>query len=124
MSRRNELLALADRIEREEPSQDLDYAILTAAKGRPLYPLGTAIYGAPIPPRYTASLDAAASLVPKGWKTSRVMADMDGHIQVILERPNPPTIHSVVSIWAYAPDEPRARAAAALRAIAQEQTDE
>jgi len=63
---RAEYEALARRVETEEPSQDLDCAVMVAAKGRPLYPLGTAAYGSPIPPRYTTSLDAAASLVPEG----------------------------------------------------------
>lgn len=51
------LNALADRVEREEPSRYLDADIEEAEKGA-----ATAD-----PPYYTTSLDAAVTLVPEGW---------------------------------------------------------
>lgn len=51
------LNALADRVEREEPSRGLDSAIYRATR------LPEAVAGNTIP-RYTTSLDAAVTLVP------------------------------------------------------------
>jgi len=50
------LRALADRCEREEPSDKLDAAIARAVLGPNRYVLP-----------YTTSLDAAVTLVPEGW---------------------------------------------------------
>ena len=54
-----DLLALADRVEREEPSDDLNFAI---AQTLPVTP------GKPRWREYVTSLDAAEALVPSGWR--------------------------------------------------------
>jgi hypothetical protein len=83
----DELNALADQCEREEPSRELDEAIAFAVfdlearlySNRPrvrvmwLYRRGTndvVFYGASSVPAYTTSLDAAVSLVPENWALS------------------------------------------------------
>lgn len=75
---KDELLKLADRCEREEPSQELDAAISRAflASG-----LGN---GAPCYQDYTHSLDAAVTLVPSksprgaevGWQVTSLEASV------------------------------------------------
>jgi hypothetical protein len=58
---RAELLALAERVEKAQGAdRHLDVDIYHAFGE----PLGT---GVALPPAFTASLDAAASLVPEGW---------------------------------------------------------
>lgn len=117
----DDLEALADRVEREEPSDALKGKLMAAIGWHLEYigpstrflvwrrPNGAVYVGALPDPLH--SLDAAASLVPEGW----IMADL---IQT-------PTVWQA-SLWredetmahAMAPTEPRARTAAALRAIA------
>lgn len=58
MSNRETLLALADRCEREEPSNHLDEDIERACKA----------YMGSCPVPYTTSLDAAVTLVPEGYR--------------------------------------------------------
>jgi hypothetical protein len=76
-SARQVLLDLADRAEREEPSKDLDgaigYAVDATPKAKPVYKRGRYIGNKPVLIRieavwlpYTASLDAAVTLVPEG----------------------------------------------------------
>lgn len=108
---RADLLALADRVEREEPSEWLDGDIRTAVGYAP----GQAWEA------YTASLDAAASLVPEGWVVYDIMQSINEPWYVSLWSKDPSVIGLVEG---NAPDEPRARTAAALRARAQEMGDE
>jgi hypothetical protein len=57
MTKADELNALADRCEREEPSHNLNCSIGCAVDAEP----------GVMPPAYTTSLDAAVTLVPEGW---------------------------------------------------------
>lgn len=75
MTRREELLALAERVEAlEGPDREVNKALAPLAGLRLVEegpPLGLCCYdenghGVPLP-NFTASLDAAMSLVPKGW---------------------------------------------------------
>ncbi len=54
------LTALADRVEREEPSRELDRAIEIEVRGM----LAVTSY----PRHYTSSLDCAVMILPKGWR--------------------------------------------------------
>lgn len=104
-----ELEAVALRVEREEPSRRLDEWLS-----------GMFSAGAEVLP-YTTSLDAAASLMPSGWVVNDVMQSIHGSWYVRLW----PTDASAIGMAeGNAPDEPRARTAAALRAMAQEARDE
>jgi hypothetical protein len=99
MMTRGEMLALADRVEREEPSEALNEAIADAVE------MGDA--------PYTHSLDAAMTLVPLAWSLHEI-AHSD-HYQ-----------KWAATLWCisgrfdevrgYAPTEVAARCAAALRA--------
>jgi len=84
-SARQVLLDLADRCEREEPSEDFDAAIFHALERRYVYPSSTAPYGSPKPPPYTTSLDAAVTLVPEGWRLYDVTEELDGTFWVTLD---------------------------------------
>ena len=104
MADRDALLVLADRVEREPPSQELDDAI-----GRAM--LHTRLPGnAPPYQHYTTSLDAAVTLVPAShaWRVgSGGWAD----------------VHVRFKRWDGAADTPAAAlTAAALRAIAAQET--
>lgn len=127
------LLALAERCEREEPSRELDEAIAVAAfdlEARPYsqrskrirtmwwYVRGTddvMFYGAKGIPFWTASLDAAVTLVPEGWTQNHNQAD-DGSWWAEL-REGYRTSYGEVRI-AHAKTEAMARCAAALKARA------
>lgn len=101
------LLALADRVEREEPSFDLSSALKQAiGHDDPLWHFRP----------YLTSLDAAASAMPKGWRIWMI-DQSDTGFAVTMHRPS--AIGSLV-VSAEAPTEPRARLAAALRAMAVE----
>jgi len=111
---RAELEALAERVEREEPNDDLNWAV---GQTRQVVP------GEPRWLDYTTSLDAAVTLVPVGWIVSD-LCQAGGA--------NPETCQWFVQMWT-APDEyvnsrakteAQARTAAALRARAQEAGDE
>ena len=96
-----QLLALADRCEREEPSRKLDVSISDA--------LGYAHDGSL--PFYTTSLDAAVTLVPEGF-IWRVSGSSEGRFFASLH----PAARDAVT--GQAKTEPMARCAAALRARA------
>jgi hypothetical protein len=100
------LLALADRVEREEPSFDLSCALKQAiGHDDPLWHFRP----------YLTSLDAAASAMPAGWRIWQI-EQTDTGFSVALYHPE----RAAHPIRASAPDEPRARTAAALRAMAAE----
>jgi hypothetical protein len=62
----NPLLELADRVEAATgPDRELDIATQRIVRDKP-----GLIYGLHACPPYTASLDAAATLVPEGWDWS------------------------------------------------------
>ena len=71
MSRKDELLALAERVEAlTGPDREVDWAVVTAIGKADFY---LQYAKAPLKyrelvPAYTASLDAAMSLVPEGWR--------------------------------------------------------
>lgn len=103
------LLGLADRCEREEPSRALRCEIAEA--------LGLSVDPAP---RMLDSIDAAATLVPEGWHILELEdAYDDSWVSCVLYKNADSKCAAGV-----APTEPRARTAAALRALAQEQNDE
>lgn len=106
------LLALADRVEREEPNDDLNEEIrLVVRHARVIDTNGD--YN---PKPYTTSLDAAASLVGdkpyvlRRMDTGRTLATIPGGKDVVLG-----------SSWKH---PAAALTAAAIRAHAQEMTDE
>lgn len=123
---RAELEALARRVETEEPSEELDADVLLAV-GWPIphetqrnwsdalsireYAIRCAAHPAYQP---TRSRDAAAAIEPEGWRTWAMWDRGDGvdftmaHI----------TLKKIAV--GKAPTEPRARTAAALRAIGHE----
>ena len=80
MSKADELRALADRCEREEPSLLLDFDIHHAVAARK---------AESIPSSYTTSLDAAVTLVPEGWSISVGCSENRKHAQVQLGRSYP-----------------------------------
>ena len=90
-----ELIALAERCEREEPSAALNFAIWEAVYARRA-PVGT--FEEWVAPAYTASLDAAVTLVPDGWSWF-----CEG----------PASISAAAHIW-----NPSARASAEYRSLA------
>lgn len=100
------LLALADEVERQEPSYVLEYDI-----GDALTPDGL-----PTPRPYMTSIDAAASAMPAGWRIW-VLDQTDTGVAVTLHCPS---AGGFLVVSAEAPTEPRARTAAALRAMAAE----
>ena len=115
MTTRADLLRLADRVEREEASVELDGCVAAAINEAP------GITGRLW--RYTSSLDAAASLVPEGALVSvdQHASDWEYCVTLLTGR----FLISADEEWyGIAPTEPRARAAAALRARAQEISDE
>ena len=100
------LLALADRVCAEEPSYDLSCALKQAiGHDDPLWHFRP----------YLTSLDAAVSAMPAGW-TVHLFQTPDGDWHVQLFDP------SCMLRWATMDPitEPRARTAAALRAMAVE----
>ena len=106
---RADLETLAQRVEREEPSVDIDLAVMGAWTGianAPSYFM-----------RFTSSLDAAASLMPPGWIIADLSQGEDGWFCH-------PWREDETMVQGHAPTEPRARAAAALRALAMEMQDE
>ena len=115
MSRREKLLALAARVEAlEGPCREADADIAAAVqRPSPEWIVRT------IAPTATASLDAAASLMPEGWYAYSVcdFTPLGATWRVTLARDD---------TRADAPGhtEPLARTAAALRAIAEDIADD
>jgi hypothetical protein len=103
-----ELLALAARVETEEPSEKLDFDILDA-----ITPRGTSWKYRP----YTTSLDAAASLMPSTVQEVTVRNYPTGTVVRATTASGAPVYSEVLR---GKPAEPQARTAAALRAKAQE----
>jgi len=60
------LTALADRVEREEPSRELDDSVWLWVNKSQLFFKGWK-YDLEFAPPYTTSLDSAVTLVPEGW---------------------------------------------------------
>lgn len=81
MTTRQQLLDLAERVEREEPSRKLD-AQIWGASGQFGY-FEDFMGGDENAPRYTTSLDAAVTLVPDGtrWVAGVVGKIADGRFQ-------------------------------------------
>ena len=101
---RAELLALATRVETEEPTFELNLEIHNA-----VVPPGELPQ---IVEPYLLSIDAAASLCPKEWYVDLISADgkaVECALRNDAER----------RAWAEARTEPQARTAAALRAMAE-----
>lgn len=110
---------LSHRIETEEPSKALceDIARALGWKKCPAF-LDHGWYDPDgykrLPPNWLTSIDAAAALMPDGWSVNLYQANGRWSVQAgqadwIAER--------WVTVQAEAPTEPRARTAAALRAI-------
>jgi hypothetical protein len=113
---RAEMEALALRVEREEPSRELD-ATIWGVSGQFGY-FEDFMGGDEAAPRYTTSLDAAASLMPLEWETTSIdWIDNGWEVMAFRSDPLP---YKGNQVEASAPSEPRARTAAAIRAIAQE----
>ena len=122
MSRKDELLALAERVEAlTGPDREVDAAIAQAV-GAEHGPRETVYYESrsvhyidEIAPAYTASLDAAMSLVPEGWRWhSYYWPRKDGPrlMSLVTNRPHAGIAHGKAATPALA------LTAAALRAIA------
>lgn len=106
---RTTLLALAERVEAATGAdRGLDSEIHHAV----LNGVGVGSYGAQ--PAYTASLDAAMSLVPSGWSFMVDSAENRLHAQAKLGRSYPTNANA----YAEASTPPLALTAASLRAIA------
>jgi hypothetical protein len=125
MMTRANLLALAARVEREEPSRELQIAVL-AAFGWETLGDDSEVFARhnsvnhwqwAIAPDPLRSLDAAASLCPAGWRVWTMDEHIDGGFRVVLAKDQK-------MARGVAPDEKRARTAAALRARAMEARDE
>lgn len=124
MTKEQQLLDLAERVEREEPSRELDAAVALAV-GWSWHPKPYAGFMSDPKrprmlkraPRFTKSIDAAETLPRRGvWMFVSKYPDV-----VCVDAID--TQGQVVAT-SRAPDEPRARTAAALRALAQEARDE
>jgi hypothetical protein len=93
------LLALADRVCAEEPTIGL----------------AADLFNAGLPVECLTSLDQAAGAMPEGWRIWEIQQDASGFDVALFQPSRNPWIARV-----RAPDEPRARSAAALRAMAAE----
>jgi hypothetical protein len=120
------LLALAERVCAEEPSRELDADIWDTtgltddneAHGREWCrrnALPRRRYLIAWSPAYTTDLNAAAGAMPEGWRIWEIQQDASGFDVALFNPSRNPWIARV-----RAPDEPRARTAAALRAMAAE----
>lgn len=116
-----ELNALACRVETETPSEDLCIAVLTAF-GWTLdgdwwtrtTPAGTDRVSYVSLPNPLQRLDDAAALMPEGWRVQMIDQNRDRNRWFCaLDTLNDDNYPTVVG---YAPTEPQARTAAALRA--------
>lgn len=123
MTKADELNALADRCEREEPSWDLSIDIELALHSGSTYSAleGVAVYvnGRHYnPPAYTTSIDAAATLEPKDAQeiVVRVYPNGRAYVRVTTKRGKVVYCDALDKMVT----EPMARCAAALRAMAAE----
>lgn len=109
-----DLEALAQRAESEEPSRELDDAIATAINAPRGWIGATALCR-----DYTSSLDAAALLVPPGWEVADLYQFRRAHESQLRWRCG---LYRDLEtdVTGTADTEPRARTAAALRAMAME----
>lgn len=122
LSHKRSLLSLADRVQSEGPSRELDAEIALALGWR----LDRGMWWAPtadpigccldLPP-FTASLDAAVTLLPKGWVVLNIFQDLQPphRFQVRLARMCDRKIVTASADWLT-----QALPAAALRALAEE----
>ncbi len=120
------LRALADRCEREEPSRELDVEIALRVGWRRnrnlpniwMEATSSKLFGHP--PRYTTSLDAAATLVPEGWCISSLSSTCGPHWRCTLfQCGHAHTVSAEQPIWSpRIKSGPLALCAAALRARA------
>lgn len=145
MSRAEELRALAERVEREGADRLLDgdvwWAVLTEERRNSIDPTGlirgwiekdrsagktlASLYCSSdsppckldLAPTYTTSVDAAKTLEREGWAVVVNIA-REGTACTVVDRPIPSVLGSAMSTGPHA--EPRARVAAALRALAAE----
>lgn len=122
---RDDYEALALRVEREEPSRELDLAVALAVGWTYHAPPMVAYLSDPKrprmlkkAPRYTTCLDAAASLVPDGWVLDQIVTE-NQFTRVYLAR-----VLDAADAMSLALTEPRARTAAAIRAQAMEIADD
>lgn len=126
MAKRQQLLDLADRVEREEPSRELDAAIENLLAGGSAADLAYIIEDlerTTRPPAYTTSLDTAVTLVPKGivWA---LYSGSDTYVASAACEPKPAPGRLMDERWgAEGATEAAALTAAALRALAQEARD-
>jgi hypothetical protein len=119
---RAELLILAERVEAAEGANEaLNEAIWTSLGNEAIWTSLGGKRDAPLwAPAYTASLDAAASLVPEGWGGKFWWTRGFKHPGVTLERSYP----SNREVHAEGRTLPNTMTAAALRARAEEASDE
>jgi hypothetical protein len=115
------LRSLADRVEREPPSRELQEAIATAlgwecgADGQSVFWRDPATDAWQMGlPEWLTSIDAAASMMPEGWRVASLFMWPDP------KEWRCTMIRSGESECGIAPTEPQARVAAALRARAAE----
>jgi hypothetical protein len=109
---RQQLLDLAERVEREEPSRELDSAVWRAIGSPPF--VGEL--------NYTTSRDDAASLMPETVQEVTVRNYPTGTYVRATTKSGKPVYSEMLSRGG--PCEAQARTAAALRARAQEAKDE
>jgi hypothetical protein len=124
MSRKDELIALAERVEAlTGPDREINKALVPLVGLRLVeegHPFGLCCYdanghGVPLP-NFTASLDAAMSLVPEGWVSVRGWDYRNRASRAIFIDDE-----GVRLFWGRAATPALAMTAAALRAIAETQ---
>ena len=128
------LLALADRVEKASgPDRELDAAVCVAALG--MFEEGGSVGftgrgDMRPPPNFTASIDAALSLVPDGWRVNSADWSIPGRYRWMLKGPCLKRVPNDDGGWDAGDDwyvgaasrgtPALALTAAALRALAQE----
>ncbi|KKC27326.1 hypothetical protein [Sphingomonas sp. SRS2] len=120
---REKLVALAERCEQATgPDRELDAAIESALDGLYSADVAKELYH-DLCPDYTASIDAAKTLVLDGWMLMVSDADNGDALAMLSLRDNPEYLESgLVSVAAKT--WPNAITAAALRALAHPETKE
>lgn len=113
------LRTLADRAETEEPTLALRRLVVQAGPWTRYPGEGWAIPHGPMHRRMPdplTSRDDAAGLMPEGWEVDHI--GQENGLWMATLRHSDPNIGDDGYVSAIAPDEPRARTAAALRATA------
>jgi hypothetical protein len=116
-------MSLAERVERANgPDRELDALIAPFQRFRVVeegHPLGRCCYDTGgqlvVLPRYTASIDAAATLVPEGWVIALTVFSDSATVMLIDDRINPVRLPDVEG---NAATPAAALTAAALRSLA------